>query len=93
MTFDVLFSLSAWLRKNQWGVEWELEGAVAYTLVFLLLGLVAGMEINCQDPLGIPTCYPQQGDHVLTKEPSGRFWVSRTLVPFIYQNPCVFIKY
>lgn len=38
MTFDVLFSLSAWLRKNQWGVEWELEGAVAYTLVFLLLG-------------------------------------------------------
>lgn len=64
------------------GVEEKLEGAIAQALVSLLLVLVAGMEINCQDPLGISTCYPQQGDHVLTTGRSGRFWVIRTLVPF-----------
>lgn len=61
-----------------------MKGAIAETLGFLLLILVVGMEVNCHDTLGIPTCYPEQRDHVLTKGPSGRFWVSRTLVSFFH---------
>lgn len=95
VTFDVLFSVSAWLRTNQWGQSRKTEGRNHSRLVPPTPNLAAGMKINCQDSLGIPTCYP---GHRRAHSGWGTFWPflgqqNLGCFSFTYRNPYAFIKY